>query len=401
MPAKLSVVIPTYNRPQFLRRALRFLRTDGRIPIIVADGSLPDAAETNAATCKGMGGNVPYFHLPSSAGSAAQINNVIQRLSMALSMVKTPYVVFCADDDLLMMESALACVEFLENNGDYVGCQGFTVGFREESGVLKVEHLEYRDLSIDGVDVGTRLMQLFSRYESPFYSVVRTPIQSQVFEKGMVPISGAFFELFHSTAIVMAGKIKRIGGLHYLRDVTTTTASATPVADRGAVPTGNFMQWVANDLDDLFSVYKEHRRRVIALAADGGTGLDPEALKRCIDTTFLVYLGRQLRLTSWIDEYITRNVPSIPDGVALRERFYRNFDVARPDAPSQIRRRLARMVEDPSGAIRSLKSRLLGTRYATPAGDNGARLVVNAALLSLFPKETWTSLLRRLECAAP
>ena len=103
MPAKLSVVIPTYNRPQLLRRALRFLRTEGRIPIIVADGSLPDAAETNAATCKGMGGNVPYFHLPSPAGSAAQINNVIQRLSMALSMVKTPYVVFCADDDLLVM----------------------------------------------------------------------------------------------------------------------------------------------------------------------------------------------------------------------------------------------------------------------------------------------------------
>ena len=61
MPAKLSVVIPTYNRPQLLRRALRFLRTEGRIPIIVADGSLPDAAETNAATCKGMGGNVHVF----------------------------------------------------------------------------------------------------------------------------------------------------------------------------------------------------------------------------------------------------------------------------------------------------------------------------------------------------
>ena len=400
MPAKLSVVIPTYNRPQLLPRALRFLKAEHNVPIVVADGSPPDAAATNAAICKGMGGDISYFHVPSPAGPVAQVNSAVQRLCTALSMVGTPYVVFCADDDLLMVESALGCVDFLEKNADYVGCQGLAVGFRVESRLLKVEHVEYQDLSIDGSDVSARLMQLFSHYESPFYCVVRTPVQSRVLEKAIGSISGAFFELFHSTALVMAGKIKRVGGLHYLRDVTETTTSAAPVADRGTVPTGNFMQWAANDLDGLFTVYKEHRERVIALAADNETGLSPEALKRSIDMTFLIYLGRQFHTTSWIDEYITRNVAGIADGEALRERFYRNFDLTRPQAAARFRRRLARIIEDPSRAIQSLKFRVVGTRFATFASGNGARLAVNTPLLPLFPKDTWASLLRRLECSA-
>jgi glycosyltransferase domain-containing protein len=405
MPAKLSVVIPTYNRPHLLPRALGFLKNEGCVPIIVADGSSQTSAEINSRTCLEMGCSVTYFHTPSAEGSVAQLNNAIQRLCRAVSLVKTPYVVFCGDDDLLMLDSALACVDFLEKNESYVGCQGLVVGFQYELGLLRLEHLEYQDASIDGSDICTRLMQLFSRYESPFYCVSRTPIQRQVLEQATGSISGAFFELFHATAVVVRGKIKRLSGLHYLRDMTSTTSSAAPVADQGTVRPGNFLQWAANDFDGLFSAYTQHREKIINAAIHTGAKVNVESLKRCLDMTFIIYLGRQFHLSSWIDEYVTRNIPSTLDGDSLRARFYRNFGIVWPQ-PSQpklkFRQRLAKKIEDPMAALRSLKARAFGmrafeTRFAMFESENGARLAINPSLLPLFSKEIWPSLLSRLE----
>jgi hypothetical protein len=63
MPAKLSVVMPTYNRPQLLPRALRFLKAEHNVPIVVADGrplgavgSIPDdpPAERSASVSESL-----------------------------------------------------------------------------------------------------------------------------------------------------------------------------------------------------------------------------------------------------------------------------------------------------------------------------------------------------------
>ena len=47
----VTIFIPTYNRPQWLKRTVAFLQRGGsrRLPMIVADGSEPEAAAANEA----------------------------------------------------------------------------------------------------------------------------------------------------------------------------------------------------------------------------------------------------------------------------------------------------------------------------------------------------------------
>ena len=241
MSDKLSIVIPTYNRPELLRATLGFLQAGTRLPIIVADGSETSVARANKEICHAMGENISYFERPNTDTSTAPIDNVVRRLQAAFASVATPYVVCCADDDLLVVESALTGVDFLEANDDYIGCQGVSLGFRYEPFGLRVEHLEYSDASIDGRDASARLMQLFSRYEFPFYCVFRTPVQRWIFDNVRWSTSPHFFEIFHTTAAVVAGKLKRIDEVYYLRNVETTAMSATAHSENKETPSAGWI----------------------------------------------------------------------------------------------------------------------------------------------------------------
>jgi glycosyltransferase domain-containing protein len=405
MYPKLSIIIPTYNRPQLLPRTLRFLQAGPRLPMVVADGSEVSIASANAEICRGLGENISYFHIPNADNGAVAVrNNSFQRVQKALGMVETPYVTFCADDDLLMVESALASVKFLEENKEYSGCQGLSFRFRYEPLGLRVEGVEYDDASIDGQDAGTRLMQLFSRYESPFYCVSRTSFQRRVADRLDAMTSFAFAELLQATAVVLEGKLKRLYDIHYLRNVETTTASSAPVSTREDVPSANFIQWLANDPEEVFDAYKEHRSKVIEFAEwSNNHRSDLGTLERALDMTFVIYVGRQFRLDQWIDEYISRNVAQQCERNMLKERFYRNFGVewSSPTLPRLAQRdRLLRWVKNPSIPIRGLKARINARKrptFCVHEGSDGLQLAIRSPLNELFPKEKWKTLLRRLE----
>ena len=129
-------------------------------------------------------------------------------------------------------------VDFLEANDDYIGPwlpRRFAAGFRYEPFGLRVEHLEYSDASIDptllpvscNCSPGTKF---------PFYCVFRTPVQRWIFDNVRWSTSPHFFEIFHITAAVVAGKLKRIDEVYYLRNVETTAMSATAHSENKETP---------------------------------------------------------------------------------------------------------------------------------------------------------------------
>ena len=131
MSVDVTVFIPTYNRPQWLLRTIHFLQRGSlRLPIIVGDGSEPLAASENEALCRKAGENIEYFHVPSASDPEGSAKNYLCRFVTALDRVRTPYVVCCADDDLLLPETAVKAASFLSKNPDYVGCQGTYLNFR-------------------------------------------------------------------------------------------------------------------------------------------------------------------------------------------------------------------------------------------------------------------------------
>lgn len=105
----LTILIPTLNRHENLARYLPYLLAMGFI-VIVADGSEKPflySAEKN----------LNYFHMPNATFK--------ERLYTLYLDVKTDFVVVAADDDFLGHNGLIACMQFLINNREYSGCQGY------------------------------------------------------------------------------------------------------------------------------------------------------------------------------------------------------------------------------------------------------------------------------------
>jgi len=167
----ITIVIPTYDRPELLQRTLAFIRESTDIPIIVADGSSGSLSEQNLKVCKGVGTQIEYFCFPVEEDKIGKTNNYRARLFEAVSKVKTPYVAMCADDDLIICDLAQQCADFLNNNPDYIACHGSYVGFRSSADGYDINSIVYDGASIDSSEIPGRLLQLYSNYEASFYAV--------------------------------------------------------------------------------------------------------------------------------------------------------------------------------------------------------------------------------------
>lgn len=115
-----TLLIPTHNRPNYLRRLLLFLENlNCRCPIRVYDSSDLNPRTDNAAACRDFSYSLSlqYFHL--NLG-------VIEKFVWALEQANTPFVVFCADDDFVVPRGIHAGTEFLAANALYSSVGGQT-----------------------------------------------------------------------------------------------------------------------------------------------------------------------------------------------------------------------------------------------------------------------------------
>ena len=174
MAQKVTIFLPTYDRPEMLCKTLAFLQdTPDRFPIIVADGSNDHNGRKNAVACRQAGSNVTYFHFPTPVEALPPteiplledhhkiIANYYRRYLHALDQIVTPYVVHCSDDDLLIPETVAESAEFLDQNADYVACHGMYFNFRYLTDGLEIECATYDGPSLDGNEFAIRLISAF------------------------------------------------------------------------------------------------------------------------------------------------------------------------------------------------------------------------------------------------
>jgi hypothetical protein len=121
--ASYTVVVPTFNRPQFLDRLLRyFARTRLMAPILIADGSRNDALRANQALiaqAQKEGMSVGHYIPPAdpdivSAGTCRF--GYIPRLDLAMSQITTPFVHLLCDDCFASPEFFAAAAGILESD---------------------------------------------------------------------------------------------------------------------------------------------------------------------------------------------------------------------------------------------------------------------------------------------
>ena len=395
MSVKVTLLIPTYNRPKYLERTLHFLKAQKTsIPIIVADGSNTDNAARNREVCKGYGDEVDYFHVPSPADSAGVLNNYCERYLRAVDRVKTGYVATCADDDLPIISSTLRCVEFLDNQPEFVACHGVYLGFRYVPRGILIDEIHYSGPSIDGREAGGRLMQLHARYESLYYAVFRTGTQRTIIHEAMQLTPVNFIEIHHSTLAVLTGKIKRLDEIYYFRNLSVKPHSREYEG---------WYEWLAKDFDQFFSYYRNHRKRVVDYALSlPNASLDAVAYNHALDMAFILYVGRGFSLPYWIDHYLAQAIVDEEERRSTRRWLERCLMPDQGHArPPKIRSAVKKLVqyffgEEGIKIVRRLRAKLTRTRVETALFHSltgESHVSIAAPLKAHFPEKQWDALL--------
>ena len=110
---KVTLIIPTYNRHNYLTRILDYY-SNVNLRILVADSSQNEYPFKNTY-------QIDYFHYPNYMPS--------KKLADIIQKVKTPYVFMCADDDFIIPRAIEKCIKFLDKNSDYSSAQGIYFSF--------------------------------------------------------------------------------------------------------------------------------------------------------------------------------------------------------------------------------------------------------------------------------
>lgn len=102
-----TVLIFTYERPEYLRRCIRYWE-DFDVHVIIADGS-KESFEV-------VSDSILYLHRPGAS--------ITDRVNELIDHVNTKYAVFTPDDDFLGHEGLSKSLEFLHENEGYSSIQG-------------------------------------------------------------------------------------------------------------------------------------------------------------------------------------------------------------------------------------------------------------------------------------
>jgi glycosyltransferase domain-containing protein len=128
MTSKVTIVIPTKSRPDFLARLLTYYRDTGFLGCIcVGDSSESDHLERNRLLIKSLSDriNIIYKEYPKL--------NAISTMGELINYIETPYAAICCDDDFLIPSALVKSSRFLDENLEYNAAWGKAVKVRLEN----------------------------------------------------------------------------------------------------------------------------------------------------------------------------------------------------------------------------------------------------------------------------
>lgn len=276
-----TLVIPTYNRPELVRRLLAYYRRRATaVEFLVLDSSRAEIAADNARWFADHHPDVRHVVYPDTTPPAA-------KLAKGLAHVRTPYVSFCADDDVVFPQGLADAVHFLEGHPEYVCAHGLYLNFQVHPGSRDVNlWCEYSGPGNEAGHCGARIFRLFQNYESLYYAAFRSHELREIFTIVADIPSLHFQELFQSVAALIKGKVRRFAHLYAARQ------SCTPAEpDRTNWQT---YYWFADNPGELIAHYQRYSDALwgyyeVHAAAPRH---DRAVFQRMLDLAHAVYFGK-------------------------------------------------------------------------------------------------------------
>jgi len=222
---KITMLIPTRDRPLYLLRVLKYYSFfDFPFKIFVLDSSTSEY-KNNELNQILNNNQIKIFKFDKNI-------NLFRKCVQGLDNVTTPYSVFCADDDFIVPRAIGQCISFLDDNLDYVSTHGRYIGFNLKRNQMQNLRNEFNwrprylaDESATINDPLERVKHYLSHYYGPvFYSIHRTNIHKlsmDVFrnkEKSDL-LDGELSEILQSAISHLYGKKKVLDVFYSSREL--------------------------------------------------------------------------------------------------------------------------------------------------------------------------------------
>lgn len=212
----ITIVVPTKNRPHYVKRFLQYYLDEDFIgKIIIIDSSDAHIAKSIKKHINDIGkANFQYVY---SSGLPTIV------IKDNLGLINTKYVSFLGDDDYIIPKGAMRSIKFLNRNPEIAACRGeaFTVTDPSISSEFISLFPSFNRLEGNSSD---RILKHFANYSTPFFHVIRSEIFIAAYsnaptmlemEKGYDRLIGD--ELLVSGLMLTYGKFASIEGLHLVR----------------------------------------------------------------------------------------------------------------------------------------------------------------------------------------
>jgi glycosyltransferase domain-containing protein len=265
---RLTIVVPTRNRPHFFPRLLSYYRGQRFSPkIIFADSSDAEFLEkTKQVICEYTDLNLVHRLYDPEV-------SYVSKISDTLEFIETPYTALGADDDFFVPSGMSRALEYLEANADYTLAHGDAVAFEVEGGGVfgQIERVNrYDQRTIDQSTAVERLRDHFSNYSTTYYSVHRSDqLRGNFLKRVASKTDLAFGELLPSGLSLIQGKAKKLDGLFMARQNFAAkeyefTDTFDWIVTRGwGEQYESFRDCLARELVELAGLEMKEARRVI------------------------------------------------------------------------------------------------------------------------------------------
>ena len=273
-----TLVVPTYNRPVLLERLVKYYAGVKNAPnLLILDSSAPEQLQTNRKFLASFGSNVRHVEF-------SQETEFAVKLSRGIEKVTTPFISFCADDDIVFLDAILESIPLLEKDDTVVSVHGLYLNFREDGSDVHLT-CEYGNPSNDAKHAGARVFRLFQKYESLFYSLFRTKDLKEIFSEVEKLPTLHFQELFQSVGALMKGKVVSTGKIYAAR---RSGPEADPTRDKWQT-----YYWFMDDPGELMTHYLAYRTLLLDFfaAQSSSAEISRSEMQKVLDAAHSVYFS--------------------------------------------------------------------------------------------------------------
>ncbi|MDO8435944.1 MAG: TIGR00180 family glycosyltransferase [bacterium] len=289
--AKITIIIPTYNRPHCLKRILNYYDSFIELPkeakmkddfeFVVADSSSDENKKRNQEVISAL----KNFKVLRFNDYPEDINPWY-KFADAVNYAKSEFCLICSDDDFVTPEGIIKSAAFLEKNFDFSVCQGKYLIFsvdpqnRDKNKIRLGAGYICESLTLS--DAKDRVSYYLADYQIPTFSAVhRTALLKMILtETAKFTNDNRFGELLPSLLAVTYSKMKCLDIPYAFLETSAHSTGVTTCTIRSFIKDGSY--------DEKYANFKN----CLAMHLTKNSKLNTEEANETIDKAMSEYLAK-------------------------------------------------------------------------------------------------------------